>query len=53
MAKFLREVRGEAGILVSDDLAGGTIVWKDMLNIEISDGGGGGRFVAGNENSSF
>ena len=52
-AKFLREVRGEAGILVSDDLAGGTIVRKNMLDVEIGNGGGGGRFMAGNKNSSF
>ena len=46
-------MRGEAGIPVSDDLVGGTIVWKNMLDIEIGDGGGGGHFVAGNKNSSF
>ena len=53
MAEFLRKVRGEVGISVSDDLAGGTIVWKNMLDIEIGDGGGSGHFVAGNKNSSF
>ena len=52
-AKFLWEVRSEAGILVSDDLAGGTIVRKNMLDVEIGNGGGGGRFMAGNKNSSF
>ena len=46
-------MRGKAGILVGDDLAGGTIVWKDMLDIEISNSGGGGHFVAGNKKSSF
>ena len=53
MAEFLREVRGEAGISVSDNLAGGAIVWENMLDIKIGNGGGGGCFVAGNENGSF
>ena len=53
MAEFLWEVRGEAGISVGNDFAGGTIVWKNMLDIEIGDGRGGGRFMAGNKNSSF
>ena len=46
-------MRGEAGILVSNHFAGGTIVWEDMLDIEVSNGGGGGRFMAGNEDGSF
>ena len=46
-------MRGKAGISVGDDLAGGTIVWENMLDIEISNGGGSGHFVAGNKNSSF
>ena len=45
-AKFLWEVRREAGISVCDDLAGGAIMWENMLNIEVGDGGGGGRFMA-------
>ena len=53
MAKFFWKVRGEAGISVSDDFAGGAIVWEDMLNIEVGDGGGSGHFVAGNEDSGF
>ena len=52
-AEFLREVRGEAGISVSDNLAGGAIVWENMLDVKFGNGGGGGCFVAGNENSSF
>ena len=46
-------MRGEAGISVGDDLVGSTIVWKDMLDIEVGNGGGGGCFVAGNKNSCF
>ena len=46
-------MRGEAGISVSNDLVGGAVVWKNMLNVKIGDGGGSGRFVAGNKNSSF
>ena len=46
-------MRGEAGISVSDNFTGGTIVWENMLNIKVSNGGGSGCFVAGNENSGF
>ena len=52
-AEFLREMRCEAGIPVCDDFAGGAVMWKDVLNIEVSDGGGGGRFMARDENSSL
>ena len=52
-AKLLWEVRSEAGILVGDNFAGSAVVGKDMLNVELGNGGGGGCFVAGNENSSF
>ena len=53
MAKFLGKVRGKAGIAVSNDFAGGTVVWEDMLNIEVSNGRGGGSFMAGNEDGGF
>ena len=46
-------MRGEAGISIGDNFAGSAIVWENMLDIEIGNGGGGGRFVAGNENSGF
>ena len=52
-AKFLREMGRKAGIAVHDDLAGSTVVWKNMLDVKISDSGGGSRFVAGNEDGSF
>ena len=52
-AKFFREVGCEAGVSVCDDLAGGAVMWKDVLDVEISDGGGGGRFVTGDKNGSF
>ena len=51
--KFLREVRCKAGISVCDDFAGSAVMWKNMLNVKVSDGGGGGRFMAGDENGSF
>ena len=51
--KFLREMGREAGISVCDDLAGSAVMWKDMLDIKVSDGGGCGRFMAGDENGSF
>ena len=53
VAKFFREMGREAGIAVRDDLAGSAIVWKDMLDVKVGDGGGSGRFVAGNENGGF
>ena len=53
VAKFLWEVRSEVGISVSDNFAGSAVVWENMLDVELGNGGGGGRFVAGNENSSF
>ena len=52
-AKFLWEVRGKAGISVSDNFAGSAIVWENMLDVELGNGGGGGCFVKRNENSSF
>ena len=52
-AKFLREMGGEAGISVHDDLAGSAVVREDVLDIKVSNSGGGGRFVAGNENGRF
>ena len=52
-AKFLREAGRKTGISVRDDFAGGTVVWKDMLDVEIGNSGGGSRFVAGDENGSF
>ena len=36
--KFLREVGREAGVSVCDDLAGSAVMWKDMLDVEVSDG---------------
>ena len=53
MAKFLGEVGSEAGVLISDDFAGGAIVWENMLDIEISDIGCGSCFMAGNEDGGF
>ena len=52
-AKFLWEVGCEVGISVCDDFAGSTIMREDVLDVEVSDGGGGGRFVTGDENGSF
>ena len=52
-AEFLWEVRGKAGILVSDNFAGGAVVWENVLDIELGNGGGSGRFVARNEDSGF
>ena len=52
-AEFLREMRCEAGISVCDDFARGAIMWKDVLNIEVGDGGGGGRFMARDKNGSL
>ena len=51
--KFLWEVGCEAGISVGNNLAGSTVMREDMLDVEVSDGGGGGRFVTGDENSSL
>ena len=48
-AKFLREVGCETGISVCDDLAGSAIMWEDVLDVEVGDGGGSGRFMAGDE----
>ena len=53
VTKFLREMGREAGVSVCDDLAGSAVVWEDVLDIKVSDGGGGGRFVTGDKNSSF
>ena len=53
VTKFLWEVGCEAGISVCNDLAGGTVVREDVLGVEVSDGGGGGCFVTGDENGSF
>ena len=49
-AEFLRKTGCETGISVRDDFTGGAVVWKDMLDVEIGDSGGGGRFVAGDKN---
>jgi hypothetical protein len=51
--KFLQEVGCEAGIAVCDDLAWSTVMWKNMLDVKVGDGGSGGRFMAGDENGSF
>ena len=32
-AQFLREVGGEAGILVCDNFVGSAVVWKNMLDV--------------------
>ena len=53
MAEFLRKVRSEAGVLVSNHFPRGTIVWKNVLDIEVGDGGCGGRFVTGDEDGGF
>ena len=47
--KFLWEVGCETSIPVSDDFAGGAIMWEDVLDVEVGDGGGSGRFMAGDE----
>ena len=52
-AKFLWEMGCEAGVAVCDDLTWSTVMWKDMLDVKISDGGSGGGFMAGDENGSF
>ena len=52
-AQLLWEVRCKPGISVRDDLAGGTVVWKDVLDIKIGDSGGGSRFVARDEDRGF
>ena len=52
-AEFLQEVGREAGISVCDDLAGSAVMWKNMLDVKVSDGGGGGCFMAGDENGGF
>ena len=52
-AKLLRETGRKSGISIRNDLAGSTVVWKDMLGVKIGDSGGGSRFVAGNEDGGF
>ena len=52
-AKLFRETGRKPGISVRDDLAGSTVVWEDMLDVKIGNGGGGSCFVAGNEDGSF
>ena len=52
-AQLLWEARRKSGIPVRDDLAGGTVVWEDMLDIKIGDSGGGSCFVARDEDRSF
>ena len=51
--KFFREMGCKAGISVGDDLVGSAVVWKDILDVEVGDGGGGGRFMAGDKKGSF
>ena len=43
----------KAGISISDEFAGGTIVWENMLDIEVSDIGCSGHLMAGNEDGGF
>ena len=52
-AEFSREMGRKAGITVRDDLAGSTVVWKNMLDVKVGDSGGGSCFVAGDEDGSF
>ena len=52
-AEFLQEMGCEAGVAVCDDLAGSAIMWKNVLDVKVSNGGSGGRFMAGDENGSF
>ena len=52
-AEFLREMRGEAGIAVGDNLARGAVVWEHMLDVKLGDGGGCGGFMARDKNSRF
>jgi hypothetical protein len=53
VAELVGEVGGKAGIAISNDFAGGAIVWKDMLYVEVSDVGGSGGFATGDENGGF
>ena len=53
VTKFLWEVGREAGIAVRDDPAGSAVMRENVLDVEVGDGGGGGRFVTGNENGSL
>ena len=52
-AKFSGELGSEVGVSISDDFAGGTIVWENMLDIEVGDIECSGCFVAGNEDGGF
>ena len=52
-AQFLQEAGRETGISVCDDFVGSAVMWKNMLDVKIGDGGGGGCFMAGDENGSF
>jgi hypothetical protein len=53
VAKFSGEVGGKAGVSVSDKFAGGTIVWENVLDIEVGDVGCGSCFMAGNEDGGL
>ena len=46
-------MRSEVSILVGDDFVGSTIVWENMLDIEVGDVRCGSYFMAGNEDGSF
>ena len=52
-AKFSGEVGGKAGVLVSNCFVGDAIVWENMLDIEVGDGGSGVHFMTGDEDGSF
>ena len=52
-AEFLWEMGCKMGIPVRDDLAGSTVVWKNILDVKIGNSGGGSRFMAGNEDGGF
>ena len=52
-AEFFWKMGCEASIAVGDNLAWSTVVWKNMLDVKVGDGGGGGRFMAGDENGSL
>ena len=53
VTKFLREVGCEAGISVCDDFARSAIMREDVLDVKVSDGGGGGCFMTGDKDGGF
>ena len=52
-AQLFREVGCKPGIPVRDNFTGGTVVWKDVLDIKIGNSGGGSGFVARDKDRGF